>query len=223
MTTGPDFERYADQKIFNETIAPGWQAAFEEAVRKIGRPAAAIHFLDVGCGDGKYFRHLLRQGLAAENIHGVEVSRKRVERCQTLGWANVRHVEDGVSLPHADGSIDLINFMEVIEHVPVNIVGALLAEMRRVLAPHGRLMISTPNYPAKRFYDLFDVVVHRKWSRLKDDPTHVSFYNHARLSALLGRYFGVLDERPFKDGFLYRHLPRPAFRHKIFYLCAEPR
>lgn len=222
MTAAPDFERYADRKTFNQAIAPGWQAAFEEAVPRIGRPVAELRLLDVGCGDGKYFRHLVRHGLAAENIHGVEVSKKRVERCRALGWTNVRYVQGGVPLPYPDDSIDLINFMEVIEHVTADTIEALLAEMRRVLKPQGLMMISTPNYPAKRFYDCFDAFVHGKWARLKDDPTHVTFYNHARLSRLLKRYFGSLDERFFKDGFLYARLPRPAFRHKIFYLCTDP-
>lgn len=222
MTAAPDFERYADQKTFSQTIAPGWQAAFEEAAQRIGRPLPELRFLDVGCGDGKNLRHLVRQGLTAENIHGVEVSKKRVERCHALGWANVRYLEDGVTLPYPDDSTDLINFMEVIEHVPADMIEALLAEMRRVLTPQGLLMVSTPNYPAKRFYDYFDAFLHGKWARLKDDPTHVTFYNHARLSRLLKRYFGSLDERSFKDGFLYARLPRPAFRHKIFYLCANP-
>lgn len=222
MTAQPDFELYADQKSFNETIPPGWQAAFEEVVTAMDVPRDRLRFLDVGCGDGKFYRHLLREGLIVDNIHGVEVSRKRVERCHALGWANARYVEDGISLPYADDSMDLVNLMEVIEHVPGGIVDALLAEIARVLRPNGRLLISTPNYPAKRFYDFWDAFVHRKWSRLKDDPTHVSLYNHDRLTARLRRHFGRLDERPFKDGFLYARLPRPAVRHKIFFICAEP-
>ncbi len=221
MTTAPDFEIYADQKTFNETIAPGWQAAFEEAAQRIGRLASELRFLDVGCGDGKYFRHLVRQGLVPENIHGVEVSKKRVERCHAIGWVNARYVEDGVTLPHSDDSMNLINFMEVIEHVPSNMIDALLTEMSRVLAPEGLLLVSTPNYPAKRFYDHVDALLHGKWDRLKDDPTHVTFYNHSRLSRLLTRHFGSIEERTYKNGFLYTRLPRPALRHKIFYICTN--
>lgn len=95
----------------------------------------------------------------------------------------------------------------------------LLSEIRRVLTTHGIFLASTPKYPAKRFYDLDDTVFHRGSERLRDDPTHITLYNHRMLSRLLRDYFTSLVERSIKGGFVYRRLPRPQFRHKIFYLC----
>ena len=193
--------------------------AFERVLVSLGKPLQEVRFLDVGCGDGKYFRHLVREGLDPRHIHGVEVSRTRVQRCHDLGWTNVAYVEDGVNLPHADASMDVVQLMEIIEHVAAPMTRPLLREVRRVLAPHGHLLISTPNYPIKRFYDICDAFLHGKWKRLRDDPTHISYYNHRSLTALLRDYFSMIEEHPIKNGFVFRRYPHPFFRHKLFFMC----
>lgn len=223
MSADPDFEHYADQKVFNSSVPPTWQAGFDAALKLVGKDTSEVRFLDIGCGDGKLFAPLQQMGLAAENVHGVEVSHKRVQRCQDIGWANARFMKPGSALPYANASFDVINLLEVVEHVPANTIESLLGEVRRVLAPKGQVLLTTPNYPIKRFYDFYNAIAHGKWERFKDDPTHVTFYNHARLSALLLNGFSSVIEHKFKDGFLYSRLPLPFLRHKIFYICSEPR
>ena len=48
-------------------------------------------------------------------------------------------------LPLADGSVDLVVSFETIEHLPAQ--REMLAEFRRVLAPDGVLVVSSPNRP----------------------------------------------------------------------------
>jgi 2-polyprenyl-3-methyl-5-hydroxy-6-metoxy-1,4-benzoquinol methylase len=223
MTAAPDFELYADQKTFNTNIPPTWQASFEKIIGRRGWHAAAIRFLDVGCGDGKFFEYLKSRGLQLDHIDGVEVSHKRVDRCHAIGWTKVRYMDPGSTLPYPDTCFEIVNLMEVVEHVPPGTIDSLLSEAGRVLAPNGVVFISTPNYPIKRFYDVFNAFRHGKWKRLKDDPTHVSLYNHERLHTLLSKHFSTIEEMPFKDGFLYKRFPRPFFRHKVFYACSEAR
>lgn len=212
-----DFEKYADQKIFNANVAPTWETVFREACA--GKPRDAVAVLDYGCGDGKYFPYFMREGFSADKIHGLEVSQRRVDRCHEIGWANVRFLGKGEKFPYADGAFDIVNMMEVIEHIPADAAGAVLAEIRRVLKPGGFLMLSTPNYPVKRFYDLADACLHGLWRRLRDDPTHVTFYDHARLHAACDPLFSSVEERLFKPGFLYKRWPKPVFLHKLFFLC----
>jgi SAM-dependent methyltransferase len=214
-----DFEGYAVLKPFNDTVAPGWSDAFEESMTRIGKPVSDVRMLDFGCGDGKYFGYLTKRGLAPGNIHGLDVSKIRVERCQQRGWAQARVLSPGAPLPYADGTFDLVNMMEVIEHIPAADGKRVIEEIRRVLRPGGILLISTPNYPIKHFYDVVAAVRTRKLSRVFDDPTHVTLFNKVRLETLLQPMFGRLDSRPFKEGFLYVRYPRPFLRHKLFFIC----
>jgi SAM-dependent methyltransferase len=215
-----DFETYARVKPFNLSVADTWSASLTEVLDRLAMPRAEVRLLDQGCGDGKYFPQFVALGLTPVNIHGVEVSRVRIERCHEMGWGHAVYVEKGQSLPYPDDYFDVVNFMEVIEHIPGTDIGNVLAEIRRVMKPSGILMGSTPNYPIKRFYDLYDAVVHRMWIRLKDDPTHVSFYNPEKLRRLLGEYFTVIEMRYFKSGFLYRRLAKSSWlMHKMLFVC----
>lgn len=214
-----DFEAYAVEKPFNYSVADTWEKVFDEAVQRSGKPIGEIEILDYGCGDGKYFPYFTSRGFDPAHLHGVEVSKLRIDRCKAIGWEKARLLGKGEKLPYPDASFDVVNFMEVIEHVPQEAIGEILKEIRRVTKPGGFLMISTPNYPIKRFYDFVDAFVGRKWARLRDDPTHVTFYTHQKLHAALDPLFSSVEERLFKPGFLYKRWRRPVFLHKLFFLC----
>jgi 2-polyprenyl-3-methyl-5-hydroxy-6-metoxy-1,4-benzoquinol methylase len=223
-TRRQDFEEYARVKPFNASVADTWDAAIAEALTRSGLPLSDVRVLDYGCGDGKYFPPLVRLGLTSDNIHGIEISKLRIERCHALGWKHAVLVEKGEDLPYAAESFDVVNLMEVVEHIPAAIIPSVLREIHRVIRPEGVLIVSTPNYPIKRFYDFYDAAMFRKWKRIFDDPTHVTFYNHHRLRRLLGAYFTQIDERSYKTGFLYRRFVRsPHLMHKMLFLCTNKR
>jgi SAM-dependent methyltransferase len=214
-----DFERYAEVKPFNLSVASTWQAVLEEIMARASREPAELDLLDYGCGDGKYFPYWRERGLADHRIHGLDVSKVRIERCRSLGFKNAKVLDPGQPLPYANDSFDIVNCMEVIEHIPAEQGSRTIAEISRVLRPGGFLLISTPNYPIKRFYDLFDACFHGKWARVRDDPTHVTYFNHDRLRGLLKPFFSEIEERIFKTGFLYRRWPKERFLHKLFFVC----
>lgn len=53
---------------------------------------------------------------------------------------------DLADLPFADDSVDAIWCSHVLEHLAIAEVPVALAEMRRVLRPHGRAIIRVPNF-----------------------------------------------------------------------------
>jgi 23S rRNA (guanine745-N1)-methyltransferase len=109
-------------------------AALKEEAAAL-RPGAAV--LDVGCGEGYYLGSLaaLAAGIAIE-AHGLDLSVPAVElaarRYPGITWvvANADRF-----LPYATGSFDLVLSLDA---------RLTTAEIRRVLAPAGRLLVAVP-------------------------------------------------------------------------------
>jgi SAM-dependent methyltransferase len=92
--------------------------------------------LDVGC----YPPHLLSAlELLGFRVRGVSSRHEKVDLDNVVSL-NIEADE----LPFADGSFDLVLFTEIIEHLTLD-PRRYLAEVRRVLRPNGRLLITTPN------------------------------------------------------------------------------
>jgi 2-polyprenyl-3-methyl-5-hydroxy-6-metoxy-1,4-benzoquinol methylase len=98
--------------------------------------------LDVGCGEGRFTAELTAAG-----VHGVGIDVAE----EPLRRARAAHPEVDVQLvdpcgpwPLADASFDAVWAGEVVEHVADT--AGWLSEIRRVLRPGGRLLMSTPNH-----------------------------------------------------------------------------
>ncbi len=97
--------------------------------------------LDLGCGDGVVMRSL-SQRLDGIRVVGVDVDPDEASRAaQTQAYERV-HVARGSSVPEPSGTFDWIVANSVLEHVPE--IGALLAEMARLLKPGGLVWITVP-------------------------------------------------------------------------------
>jgi len=96
--------------------------------------------LDVGCGDARAYQASV-MGVARE-LHGIDISAHAVARAQRKGvLARVHDLTE--NLPYGDETFDLVICFEVLEHLfdPKHAV----REMRRILRPGGRLLVSVPN------------------------------------------------------------------------------
>ena len=102
------------------------------------RPGERV--LDLGCGAGAFLAALRDAG--AQPV-GVDIAEAALERARTnVPGADVRLLEDGV-IPAGHGEFDLVWCSEVLEHIPD--VAEALYEVRRVLKPGGRLLLTVPN------------------------------------------------------------------------------
>jgi SAM-dependent methyltransferase len=93
--------------------------------------------LDLGCGDGRLTAHLRARELTAADVSPVALERARARLPGRLV-----ELEPDAPLPLEDAGFELVLCAETLEHV--RDVQLLLSEVRRVLAPGGRLAISTP-------------------------------------------------------------------------------
>jgi SAM-dependent methyltransferase len=101
------------------------------------------HLLDAGCGTGGMLARL-----DAWETHGCDLSAEAVEFCRERGLRQVL-VSSVHEMPYADGFIDVVLSLDVLYHARVDPVRALV-EMRRVLAPHGLLVVNVPAFECLR-------------------------------------------------------------------------
>jgi SAM-dependent methyltransferase len=130
---------YRHNEDYAEFLA-SWDANFYAKYADTLKPdRSGGRALDVGCGVGQVVARLTEAGFEA---HGVDVSepsiaraKKFCERCQ---------VYDGTRLPFSDDLFDSAGALNVLEHVdaPENFI----REVVRVVAPGGKVLISSPNF-----------------------------------------------------------------------------
>jgi O-antigen biosynthesis protein len=116
-----------------EHLARYWWAAGLVASKRV---------LDAGCGTAYGSEILGRAGATA--VTGVDLDGAVLEAARGSMPENVSlEVADVRELPYPDASFDVAVCFEVIEHVekPEDV----LTELRRVLAPDGLLIVSSPN------------------------------------------------------------------------------
>lgn len=115
---------------------------FGHLIADLGLPADA-NILDIGTGTGTNLRMLGDLGFT--HYQGLDQSEAAVRWCAEKGYGRVT-TGDVCRLPFADGAFDLVLATDIIEHVDDDV--AALREIRRVLKPAGRALITVPAFMA---------------------------------------------------------------------------
>ncbi|MDQ3742310.1 MAG: class I SAM-dependent methyltransferase [Actinomycetota bacterium] len=140
------------------------------------RLAHGRRVLDAGCGTAYGTRMLAEAGAA--KVTGVDRAASVLEAARPACPDSVELVPaDLRELPFADRSFDLVVCFEVIEHLEEP--EAAIAELERVVASDGVLLISSPNR------DVYE----------PGNPHHLHEYTPAELQAALERYFAHVELR----------------------------
>jgi ubiquinone/menaquinone biosynthesis C-methylase UbiE len=159
--------------------------------------AAGDRVLDLGCGAGDLTADLAAAGARAV---GVDVAQAAVRRARSRHpGLEFRLAPIDGPLPADDGVFDAVWASEVIEHVADT--GQWLSEVRRVLVPGGRLLVTTPSHGRLRL--LVGGVAH--YSEPLGD--HLHLYTARSLRTLLLEFdFGDVRVRGAGGPPLYRRL-----------------
>ena len=111
--------------------------------------------LDVGSGTGANLRLLAELGF--ERVLGLDRSEEAIRYCGEKALPPVEH-GDLCELPFAEGDFDLVIATDVLEHVEDE--ARAVGELRRVLRPGGRLIVTVPAFQS--LWGLQDRVSHHK-------------------------------------------------------------
>ena len=123
-----------------------WKREWRLIAEDIG---ANGHFLilDVGCGPALLLRELDRSH--GHEYLGMDIAKNALPTAKNEGKAGFM-LGNAEAFPIADGVIDVVVASHLIEHL--HNAHLFLSECHRVLKPHGRLIVATPNddSPLKR-------------------------------------------------------------------------
>ncbi|RJP78380.1 MAG: class I SAM-dependent methyltransferase [Candidatus Zixiibacteriota bacterium] len=146
-------------------------AAYAHAARLV----EGKRVLDLGCNTGYGSQILAR---SAARVTGVDVSGKAIAlaRKRYAGPGIAFHVIDGMHLPFEGSEFEVVVSFQVIEHIADH--ARYLGELRRVLAPEGLAVFTTPNARLRLAPGM------KPWNEF-----HVREFDHAELAELLVGYF----------------------------------
>ncbi|NOT47722.1 MAG: class I SAM-dependent methyltransferase, partial [Acidobacteria bacterium] len=134
-------ERFKGANVVNAgRLSPYWG---EHAARYVfALPfVAGKSILDIACGTG-YGIAILKEKAGYVTGVDVDIEAAREAKAECDNRSGVL-LGDGLGLPFRDESFDTITSFETLEHLHER--SKFLAELRRVLRPHGTLILSTPN------------------------------------------------------------------------------
>jgi len=157
------------------------------------RLARGKRVLDAGCGAG-YGSAALAE--VAERVTAIDIAQDAVDHARGHYVAGNLAFEQAscTALPFADGAFDLVVAFEVIEHLED--WREFLREARRVLAPSGQFIVSTPN---RLYYT-------ESRGAEGANPYHVHEFDFTEFTAELKQFF------PHVSMFLENHVEGVTFQ-----------
>lgn len=131
------WESLWQQSLSHADIARGDGFVVRETAKVLPHGARIV---DAGCGIGATVHGL---ALAGFDAHGVDYAKVTIEKIQKLFPLLNVEVADIRAMPFADGSLDGVWSLGVIEHFFEG-YAAIIEETRRVLRPGGYLFLTVP-------------------------------------------------------------------------------
>jgi ubiquinone/menaquinone biosynthesis C-methylase UbiE len=122
---------------FNESIDNLQFSAVRRALSLAEVPQGA-HFLDVGCGTGRWIRRYRKLGFSAVGVDAT-IGMLRIARAQGTSASLTTGLVQ--SLPFRDAVFDCLSDITVVQHIPYELQSKAIQEMIRVIKPGGRVIL----------------------------------------------------------------------------------
>jgi len=168
--------------VSNETYFDGFIPHQKGFVRRIISSVEGLT-LDCGCGRGLWSRKLKEKGI---NVISMDISLRRLTLCKNEGNNDYIVRASCTHLPFKPICFNSVLFLEVIEHLNEKDQKLPLREIRRILKPNGKIVITTPNRP---IYRLITKFLHF----FRYNPEHVHELSLTEVSNLVQAYFKIIS------------------------------
>jgi SAM-dependent methyltransferase len=132
-------DRYGDLPFAQERYREGirWRQVIEAVAPRARR------IVDVGAGNGAVALAMAAAGDRAVIAVDMLVN-DTMRRLMALAPRGIHIAGDGLALPLANESVDVVLCLETIEHIPQQSLRGFADEMARVLRPDGIILMTTP-------------------------------------------------------------------------------
>ena len=203
---------YAERGDYHRELSPDWEfyptyLAKMEAVRRyLGQLAPTTRVLDAGCGEG----------VLVSEFH----ERLRIEGLDPNYRSNYVTQGSLVALPYDSATFDRALCLDVLEHLTFEEQPRALAELYRVIAPGGELLVTVPNlaHLQSRVHFLLTGRLIRTANTAKHpgDRPIVEYLDLARRAGFqLQDRHGIFPTIPVITRFIRRHPARLQPLHRV--------
>jgi SAM-dependent methyltransferase len=169
------------------SLETAYQPYYSATLSMVRHSRGSKSVLDVGCGKNPYFfQNQLR------NYVGIDIDASKLKEVSNNLPEAKLVLADGSSVPFKDGIFDLVICTEVLEHLenPKNMV----AEMNRVLAMDGTVIISIPSLSLPQTIALWIAYNTRKISEKPyQSPDHVREYARIKVTPHFDKIWDLFE------------------------------
>ena len=144
-------------------------------VRKYIRPGTSL--LDFGCGNQALFLRSVQKNIK-QGI-GLDYDAAPARPAANL---EIQRFHFNDRFEFADRTFDQITLLAVVEHMPLDLVGPLFAEFRRILKDDGSILITTPTPASKPLLEFMAYKL--KIISVPEIADHKHYYSRADIANL---------------------------------------
>lgn len=165
--------------MFQNNYTRGWgifesllaELRFVVANKFIPKKKRAGRILDIGCGSTPQF---LKKTQFREK-YGLD--KLAVRKYGNINFVR-QDIEKDSQLPFKNDYFDVVTMIAVFEHLQPNRIASILIEIRRILKPNGRFILTTPCPWSNHFLKLISKV---KFVSSEEVDEHKKVHNHRSL------------------------------------------
>jgi len=153
--------------------------------------------LDIGCFSGTFLSTLDRATFSTQI--GVDILESQVSYARERYGAEFRkfylvpdisNLQD--TLPEAKNKLDLLTSIEVIEHLPEDVIHKLFDQAAMILKPGGKMIFTTPNYLSA--WPLIEVCLNY-FSQTNYSEQHITKFNWLNIEGKLRSIYPDFDRK----------------------------